>query len=310
MPPPARRPLDPPPGDLPELPRPRLQLAMPLARDAEVRRGQDPAARVGDRRGQRPLVRVDPDHVARMIGRHQQMRRSRTAPLRSFHACPEPPRRYVVDGGSADNIPVGAPQRGERSYQVRPILEGKNRGRHFVRKTPSPGSQIAFESGLGSAFEPTPAVARADSTSEHRDRFARRGRPELTIPLATSVCPDRPKPPGRAMVGIAIGLDRRHDRFCLRAPLSARLVRHALRRRVAGGQTTGWPGWCASRTTRGRRRTPRRCFCRASRCWFATIAIARPWANAVVVRRAKQSSRAVRNATTLRPIGENGSHRI
>ncbi len=61
---------------------------------------------------------------------------------------------------------------GERSYQVRPILEGKNRGRLFVRKTPSPGSQIAFESGLGSAFEPTPAFARADSTSEHRDRFS------------------------------------------------------------------------------------------------------------------------------------------
>jgi hypothetical protein len=35
------------------------------------------------------------------------------------------------------------PPRGERSYQVRPILEGKNRGRHFVRKTPSPES-IAF----------------------------------------------------------------------------------------------------------------------------------------------------------------------
>ena len=42
-----------------------------------------------------------------------------------------------------------------------------------MRKTPSPGSQIAFESSLGSAFEPTPAFARADSTSEHRDRFAR-----------------------------------------------------------------------------------------------------------------------------------------
>ena len=40
-----------------------------------------------------------------------------------------------------------------------------------MRKTPSPGSQIAFESGLGSAFEPTPAVARADNTSQHRDRF-------------------------------------------------------------------------------------------------------------------------------------------
>ena len=65
-----------------------------------------------------------------------------------------------------------APLRGERSYQVRPILDGKNRGRHFVRKTPSPGSQIAFESGLGSAFEPTPAIACADSGSEHRDRLA------------------------------------------------------------------------------------------------------------------------------------------
>ena len=32
--------------------------------------------------------------------------------------------------------------------------------------------------------------------------------------------------------------------------------------------------------------------------------------DAVVVRRAKQSSRAVRNAITLRPIGENCSHRI
>src|SRR5450755_2415448 len=44
--------------------------------------------------------------------------------------------------------------RGERSYQVRPTLEGKNRGRHFVRKTPLAGSQIAFESDPGSAFEP------------------------------------------------------------------------------------------------------------------------------------------------------------
>jgi hypothetical protein len=38
-------------------------------------------------------------------------------------------------GGPADNIAVDA-HKGERSYQVRPILEGKNRGRHFVRKTP------------------------------------------------------------------------------------------------------------------------------------------------------------------------------
>jgi hypothetical protein len=49
---------------------------------------------------------------------------------------------YVV-GGPVDNIPVDALNEGERSYQVRPILEGKNRGRHFVSKTPSPES-IAF----------------------------------------------------------------------------------------------------------------------------------------------------------------------
>ena len=46
-------------------------------------------------------------------------------------------------------------------YQVRPILEGKNRGRHFARKTPSPGSQIALEPDLGSASDPTRTVARA-----------------------------------------------------------------------------------------------------------------------------------------------------
>src|SRR3954453_1949519 len=33
---------------------------------------------------------------------------------------------------------------GERSYQVRPILEGKNRGRHFVRKTPHAGEAECF----------------------------------------------------------------------------------------------------------------------------------------------------------------------
>jgi hypothetical protein len=137
MPPPARRALDPPPSDLPKLPRPRIQLAMPLARDAEMRRGQNPAARIGDRRGQRPLMRIDPDHAARMIGRHQQMRRSRTAPLRSLHLTNL--QRYVVDG-PADNIPVDTPHAGgERSYQARPIPEGKNRGRHFVRKTPPAG---------------------------------------------------------------------------------------------------------------------------------------------------------------------------
>ena len=82
---------------------------------------------------------------------------------------------------------ANAPIRSDRS------LEGTNRGRHFVSKTPSPGSQIALESGLGSAFEPTPAVARADSTSEHRDRSARlrRSRPARASPRIRAPAPAR-----------------------------------------------------------------------------------------------------------------------
>src|SRR5450432_4399044 len=46
VPAPARRALDPPAGDRPELPRPHLQLAMPLPRDTKVLAGDDPAARI------------------------------------------------------------------------------------------------------------------------------------------------------------------------------------------------------------------------------------------------------------------------
>src|SRR3954470_18263324 len=44
---------------------------------------------------------------------------------------------------TADNIPVGAKRLAERSYQVRPILEGTNRGRHFETKTPANGSDTS-----------------------------------------------------------------------------------------------------------------------------------------------------------------------
>ena len=114
---------------------------------------------------------------------------------------------------------------GERSYQVRPILEGKNRGRHFVRKTPSPGSQIAFESGLGSAFEPTPAFARADSTSEHRDRFDVPSPSRCAIGVAAkgslesaegrAVADDRISPTGRAEACVPRGrLEPSRDFYC------------------------------------------------------------------------------------------------
>jgi len=46
---------------------------MTLARDTKVLRGENPAAWINDRRGQRLLVRIDPDHVASVIGREQQV---------------------------------------------------------------------------------------------------------------------------------------------------------------------------------------------------------------------------------------------
>ena len=117
--------------------------------------------------GQRPLMRIDPDHVASMIGREQQVRRSRTALLRCSHCLPFTSRRmlFTADRPTTSRL---APLSGANApYQARPILEGTNRGRHFVRKTPKPGSQSAFESGLGSTFDPTRTGARAgtdDST--------------------------------------------------------------------------------------------------------------------------------------------------
>src|ERR1039458_8896085 len=53
------------------------------------------------------------------------------------------------------------PPRGERSYQVRPILEGKNRGRHFVRKTPSPGVRFLWSQTSIQPSTLTRTVARA-----------------------------------------------------------------------------------------------------------------------------------------------------
>ena len=58
-------------------------------------------------------------------------------------------RRYVV-GGPADNIPVGGPLiGGERAYQVKPILEGAHRGRHFREP------RVRSERGQTSAQPPT-----------------------------------------------------------------------------------------------------------------------------------------------------------
>ena len=120
-----------------------------------------------------------PDHVARMIGRDQQVRRSRTALLGSPH-LDQPPQRYVV-GGPADNIPVGAPSRGERSlssqadprrHEPRPTLHAEDTPRRGVRslwsqasvqpstlREPSPARAPRFNTGIAFAA-PEPRTRR------------------------------------------------------------------------------------------------------------------------------------------------------
>ncbi len=80
---------------------------MPITGHAEVLAGDNPAARIDDRRGQCLLVRIDPDDVTGVIRRDQQVRRSRTALGCSSHHFTFLGNRYVVSG-PADNIPVSA----------------------------------------------------------------------------------------------------------------------------------------------------------------------------------------------------------
>ncbi len=138
---------------------------MPIARDPKVLGGEHPAAWINDCSCQRPLMRIDPDHIARVIGREQ----SGTALLRCSHRLPS--RRMLVKGGSADNLPVGALHSGERSYQARPILEDKNRGRHFVAKTPTPGVRVLLsQTSVQPSTLREPSPARAPKI-QHRECF-------------------------------------------------------------------------------------------------------------------------------------------
>ena len=75
--------LDAPAGDRTEAGRPRLQGAMPLARDVEVRLCHPPAPAVQDRRGQGALVWVDPDDVAVRVARDGRCLAGHGAPLAS-----------------------------------------------------------------------------------------------------------------------------------------------------------------------------------------------------------------------------------
>jgi hypothetical protein len=174
---PARGVLDSPAGDLTELPRPRLQRPVTIARDTEVLAGEDPAARIHDRRGQRPLMRIDPDHVARMIRGDQQVRRSGTTLLRSPHfdlqalCCWRTGRQHP--GGRLYR--ANAPIRSGRSSMARTEVDTSERG-HRVPRVRSEMSQTSVQpstltrtvarAGTGNSTpgsEPGPARAGARS---------------------------------------------------------------------------------------------------------------------------------------------------
>ena len=213
VPAPASRTLDPPAGDLPKLPRPCLQLAVPLTRDAKVSRAQNPAARIGDRRRQRALVRINPDHVARMIGRHQHARWSRTALLGSPHRLTSSAYGF---GGPADNIPVDAPT--ERTLPLGQADPRKQEPRPTLRQQDTLAGVNRFLS-QASAQPSTlraPSHARAQKI-QHRDRFGRTaGRLRTTSHRTCCGC-----------------LDRRRERATIACPLVEGLRRPA---RPDGGE--------------------------------------------------------------------------
>src|SRR2546421_8566466 len=77
------------------------------------------------------------------------------------------------------------PLQGERSYQVRPILEGKNRGRHFVRKnTLAEVNRIRSQTSVRPSTLREPSPARATKI-QHRDRIRLPARTQRASAWAT-----------------------------------------------------------------------------------------------------------------------------
>ena len=176
--------LDPPAGDLPELPRPRLQLAVPLARDAKVRRGENPAAR--DRRPSRstsayadrprphcPHDRASstsatvPDRASslfssldltsrRMLLMADRPTTSRWTPLTGANA-PIKSGRSSKARTEADTSSARHPRRGVRSLSSQTSVQPS------TLREPSPARAPRFNTGIAfhGATLPPPAIALA-----------------------------------------------------------------------------------------------------------------------------------------------------
>jgi hypothetical protein len=167
-----------------ELPRPRLERAMPLTRDTEVLGRHDPTPRIGHSRSQRALVRIHADHIARPIGRHQHARRTRTARDGRPGIAPDLPAhndlpfalapRGNVKHEPVDNVPVEIDAQTEITSANAPIRSDRfpktrTGGRHFILRTPTGSRPMPGQTPVRSSSL-TRAVARARQPQfQHRD---------------------------------------------------------------------------------------------------------------------------------------------
>ena len=158
--PPTRGALDPPAGDRPELACPCLKRTMPIARDPEMLAGNDPPRGSTTVADKCPLMRVDPDHVARV---------ERASTTRSTDPDPFVCRPSVAtstgrfNGGAGRQCP-GRDRRSARST----LLSGqtgssKTRTEADTSETGHlPGSETQIESDPGPVFDPNASRRRRE----------------------------------------------------------------------------------------------------------------------------------------------------
>ena len=131
LPAPAAGVLHTPARDRPERARPRLKRSVALARDPEMLSGHQSGTRVDDGRRQRALVRIDPDHVAGVIGREHQLRGPGAAALASgHHALPARPATRDTVARPTTSRWAREPARTPLSGQA--DRDSTSQGRHLV----------------------------------------------------------------------------------------------------------------------------------------------------------------------------------
>ena len=114
------------------------------------------------------------------------------------------------------------------------------------------------------------AQYRAPQLQLTHDRFCHQRPRVRAIAEATSRCRDVCRSGGPASQIAMVGLDRRHDRSGRPSASNGAIPMPRTQPSCRGRADNCIARMMRKSTTRGHRRTPRYCFCRASDCWFAT----------------------------------------